>query len=736
LFTSWGRIVVRLRWVVLGAALALFAVGAGWGTQVFSVLASAGFNPPGTESARASQLIQARLGYQNESPDLVVLYSSKTATVNQPGLRSPVSATVRAIRQHRGVADVVSYYGTGSPALVSRDRHATYAAIWLTAPGASGKRQAYEALLPALKAPGVTTRVGGTVALDATVDAISKSNVTRGERLALPVVLILLVFIFGGLAAASMPLLIGTLAILGAFTATRIIASFTPVSTFAVNSITLLGLGMAVDYSLFMVSRFREELRAGRDTRDAVAATMATAGRTVLVSGLTVALALASLLVFPENFLRSMGIGGMAAVLVAMLSALTVLPATLTVLGPRINALRVPMPAWLRRGPRDGPAAGWGWARLARSVMRRPVLYLAAVIVVVGVLAAPLAGIRFGGFDERILPPGTEARVTTEQIAADFPGGAGSLIQAVVTGASAAGAQQLADRIGALPGVTGARVSASRDTTTLVSVRYAGPPAGSGAYQAVRDIRALPLPAGVRMLVGGSPAQDVDLLASLGARLPWMAAIMAAVTFLLLFLAFGSVVLAADAVLMNLASVGASFGVMTWIFQHGHLSGLLGFSATGVLEPTIPVLILAVLFGLATDYEVFLLSRVREAWDKTGDNTTAVAAGLQRTGGIITAAALLLIVVVAGFSTGTIVFTKMIGVGLTAGLLLDATIVRLLLVPAIMRLLGKRNWWAPAPLAALYRTYGIREPAGSSPRPGNTRVPALLPPDRAHGGEF
>jgi RND superfamily putative drug exporter len=700
------------------------------------VLANAGFNPPGTESARASRLIQARLGYRDESPDLVVLYSSKTATVDQPGLRNPISSTVREIRQHRGVADVVSYYGTGTAALVSRDRHGTYAAIWLTAPGASGKRQAYEALLPALKAPGVTTRIGGTVALDATVDAISKSNVTRGERLALPVVLVLLVFIFGGLAAASMPVLTGILAILGAFTMTRIIASFTPVSTFAVNSITLLGLGMAVDYSLFMISRFREELRAGRNTGDAVAATMATAGRTVLVSGLTVALALASLLVFPENFLRSMGIGGMAAVLVAMLIALTVLPATLALLGPRINALRVPIPAWLRRGPQNGRAAGRGWARLARSVMRRPVLYLAAAIVVVGVLAVPLAGIHFGGFDERILPPGTEARVTAEQIAAGFPGGAASPIQAVVTGASAARARQLADRIGALPGVTAARVSASHAATTLVSVSYPGPPAGSRAYQAVRDIRALQLPPGVRMLVGGSPAQDVDLLASLGARLPWMAAIMAAVTFLLLLLAFGSVVLAIDAVLMNLASVGVAFGVMTWIFQQGHLGSLLGFSATGVLEPTIPVLILAVLFGLATDYEVFLLSRVREAWDATGDNTTAVAAGLQRTGGIITAAALLLIVVVAGFSTGTIVFTKMIGVGLVAGLLLDATIVRLLLVPATMRLLGKRNWWAPAPVAALYRRYGIRKAAPASPRPASTRTPTHLPPEQAHGGEI
>jgi uncharacterized membrane protein YdfJ with MMPL/SSD domain len=343
-------------------------------------------------------------------------------------------------------------------------------------------------------------------------------------------------------------------------------------------------------------------------------------------------------------------------------------------------------------------------------VMRRPVWYVLGVVVLLAVLAAPFLHVRFGGFDERVLPAGAESRTVSERIGAEFPAGTVGPIDVLVSGAPTEQAARFAERVGRIPGVTGARVSASRGESTLLSVTYTVEPTGDRAQEAVRLIRELPPPAGAEVLVGGRSAADLDLLASLGAHLPWMALIMAAATLVLLFLAFGSVVLPVKAVLMNLVSIGASFGVVVWIFQDGHLAGPLGFTSTGFIEPSNPILMLAVLFGLATDYEVFLLSRIREEWDATGDNTASVATGLQHTGRIITAAALLLVVVVAGFATGGIAFIKLIGVGMIVAIIVDATLVRALLVPATMRLLGRWNWWAPGPLARVYRRYGIRDP--------------------------
>jgi trehalose monomycolate/heme transporter len=543
--------------------------------------------------------------------------------------------------------------------------------------------------------------------------------VTRGEMIAMPLVLLLLIIIFGGVVAASMPLMIGILAILGAFTVTRAITLATDVSTFAVNAITLLGLGMAIDYSLLMISRFRQELRPGQPAVPAVAKTMASAGRTVLVSGLLVILSLASLLIFPEVFLRSMALGGMAAVLVAMVSALTVLPAVLAMLGHRVNALQVP---GLRRRQRPGDAttgqggaaAGIGaWARLARSVMRRPVRYVAAVVAILAVLALPLLHVRFGSVDERVLPPGDPARTVAERVTAGFSGAAPAPVLVLVERASPAQAADVQRALRGLPDVTGARVTAQHGSAMLISASYTGGFAGGHALNAVREIRALAPPQGTRLLVGGDSAAIQDEMTSLSDGLPWMLAIMALVTFGVLLAAFGSIVLSLKAVLTNVVSVAATFGLLVWAFQDGHLAGLLGFTSTGQLEPTVLILVLAELFGLATDYEVFLLSRVREQWDATGDNTTAVATGLQRTGRIITAAAALLIVVTAGFATGQIVVTKLIGIGMAAGIFLDATLIRALLVPATMRLLGRWNWWAPGPLGRLHRRGALESPAGT-----------------------
>ncbi|MEV1143203.1 MMPL family transporter [Micromonospora sp. NPDC049799] len=723
MFAWWGRVVVRFRWAVLAAALVLVAVGATWGAGVFGQLTGGGFDDPASESSRAVERITAELGPQGA--DLVVLWSSDATTVDQPAFRDPVAATVAGLRGRAEVTSVVSWYDTPAPGLVSTDRRATYAAVQLRASDEDGKAEAYEALRPALDAPGLRTEVGGTVAFLHEANTRTTEDITRAEILSMPVLLVLLVLIFGGLVAAATPLLVGGLAILGALVAVRLVNLVTDVSIFAINIITLIGLGMAVDYALFVVSRFREELAAGHDTAAAIRRTMATAGRTVLVSGLTIALAMGSLLIFPQAFLRSMGLGGMAAVLVAMLAALTVLPALLAVLGRRIDAVRVPMP-W-RRGARGGrPAAGetgGAWARIARSVMRRPVRYLVGVVLLLGLLAVPSLRMEFGGFDERVLPADAAPRVVSERIADEFPGGTVAPIDVLVSGADPTRVQGFADRIAAVPGVTGVRVVANRDASTLLTVGYPGEPTGDVAQDIVRAVRALPAPDGSEVLVGGRPAADRDLLDSLGDRLPWMALLMAAATLVLLFLAFGSVVLPVKAVLMNVISIGASFGVVVWIFQDGNFADLLGFTATGFIEPSNPILMLALLFGLATDYEVFLLSRVREEWDRTGDNTAAVTAGLQATGRIITAAALLLIIVVAGFATGSMSYIKLIGVGMIVAIVVDATLVRALLVPATMRLLGRWNWWAPGPLGRVYRRYGIRETTEPEPAP---RHPASL----------
>ncbi|MGK5674012.1 MMPL family transporter [Micromonospora sp. URMC 106] len=722
MFAWWGHAVVRLRWAVLAAALVVVAVGSTWGAGVFGQLTGGGYDDPASESSRAAERITAELGPQGA--DLVVLWSSDGATVEQATFRDPVTATVTRLRGHPEVSSVTTWYDTQAPALLSTDRRATYALVQLRAADEDGKTAAYEDLRPALTAPGVRTEVGGAVAFLHEANRQTTEDITRAEILSMPVLLVLLVLIFGGLVAASTPLLIGGLAVLGAFVAVRLVNLVTDVSIFAVNVITLIGLGMAVDYALFVVSRFREELAAGHDTPAAIRRTMATAGRTVLVSGLTIALAMASLLIFPQAFLRSMGLGGMAAVLVAMLAALTVLPALLAVLGRRIDALRVPLP-WRRRTRAGRPAAGetgGAWARIARSVMRRPVRYLVAVTLLLLVLAAPFLRITFGGFDERVLPADAAPRVVSERIAAEFPGGTVAPIDVLVSGASPAQVQPFADRVAAVPGVTGVQVAASRGASTLLTVTYPGEPTGDVAQDVVRTLRDLPAPAGAEVLVGGRPGADRDLLDSLGDRLPWMALLMAAATLVLLFLAFGSVVLPVKAVLMNMVSIGASFGVVVWIFQDGHFADLLGFTPTGFIEPSNPILMLAVLFGLATDYEVFLLSRVREEWDRSGDNTASVAAGLQHTGRIITAAALLLIIVVAGFASGAMAYIKLIGIGMIVAILVDATLVRALLVPATMRLLGRWNWWAPGPLGRVYRRYGIRETTDPEPSP---REPAL-----------
>ena len=728
MFEAWGRLVYRRRRPVLVIAMLAIAFAAIWGTGVFGALkSSGGFEAPGSDSERATQVMERDLG--RGGADVVVLYRSEGRTVDDPAYKAAVTGALAALPAGQAAA-TTTYWSTNSPQFVSADRTGTYAVVRLAGADAQARQENFEAIRDPLRqadglaAAGLTARLGGAVATETAITEQVSEDIGRAEAMAMPALLILLVIIFGGLAAASLPLAVGGMAILGSFTALRLLTLGTDVSIYAVNITTFLGLGLAIDYGLFMVARFREELaraQAAGDsadpagvTRDALVRTMATAGRTVAVSGVTVAVSLAGLMLVPQVFLRSMGYGGVATVLVCMLASLTVLPALLAVLGPRVNALsfrrrsrsRAPgLPGGLSGG-RYGDG-GQAWYRFGQSVMRRPVLYVVGTMALLLALGAPFLRITWGGVDSRVLPAGTEARVVAETLESDFARNATSPINVVVTGNTdpAAYAAQLRQ----VPGVTDAQVAGANGDTAAIALRYEANPTSSAARDLVQRVRDVPAPAGAEVYVGGVTAELVDQLDSLGRALPVVALAVGVATFVLLFLAFGSVILPLKAIVMNVLSLSATLGVVVWIFQDGNLSGLLDFTATGSVGPAMPLLMVAMLFGLSMDYEVFLLSRIREQYDLTGVNTEAVATGLQRTGGIITSAALLFFVVIGAFSTSGITFIKMTGVGMAVALLVDATIVRAVLVPATMRLLGRANWWAPGPLRHVYRRYGIRE---------------------------
>jgi len=722
MFDTLGGFAYRRRWIVLAAAVAFVAFAVVWGTGVFSALTSGGFEDRESESYRGQELLDERFG--REGADVLVLYASEEATVDDPAFSTAVTETLDALPDDK-VASVASYYSTKSPRFVSANEHATYAVVQL----AGSTEEAREANLAEIRdefdAPGLQMQLGGSAAVGLDIGEQVGEDIARAEMLSLPIVLVLLVIIFGSLVAASLPLLIGGLAIMGSFTLLRVLSIYTDVSVFSVNIVTFLGLGLAIDYSLFMLSRFREELpRHDDDVEQALRATLATAGRTVAFSGVTVAISLASLLLFPQVFLRSMGFGGMAAVLVAMIGALTVLPALLAALGTRVNALSVrpllrrfarrPVSARATRVAPESDAVPHSgvWFRIARSVMKRPLLYAVTIVVGLLLLGTPFLNVKFGGIDERALPADTESRVVTEVLDRDFTSdpAATETIALVFEGAvDRSAVNSYVEQVEMVSGVAAAAVTETRGDTARVDVRHMGDPISAAGRTTTEQIRALDPPQGATTMVTGESASLVDLLSSLGQRLPWAALLVALVTLVLLFFAFGSVVLPVKALVMNIFSLSATFGALVWIFQYGNLADWMGFTPTGTLEATQPILVLAIAFGLSMDYEVFLLSRVREEWDATGDNTLAVANGLQRTGAIITSAALLLVLVIGAFSTSGITFIKLIGVGMIIAIIVDATIVRALLVPATMRLLGNANWWAPRPLKRVYERFGFKE---------------------------
>ena len=462
----------------------------------------------------------------------------------------------------------------------------------------------------------------------------------------------------------------------------------------------------------------------------AIRRTMSTAGRTVLFSGLTVAAAMSSLLIFPQAFLKSMGYGGMAAVLVAMLAALTILPATLRLLGRRIDGGRLP---WRRRRPVVVADEHGRWAALARGVMRRPWLVIGITVTGLLVIASPFLGATWGSVDYKVLPPDAPAHIAADKLSEFGP--ESSTAEMLLTGTSEADVSAYSTAVADVDGVVSVQAVAAEGTgSTLLRATWAGNSQSEDSQalvEAIRDVE----PASGEVLVGGQSAATVDLIDSVGSHLPLMGLIVAGVMLLLLFLAFGSLVLPVKAIVMNLFSITAAFGVVTWIFADGHLADTLGFEPQGFLDATNPILMLAILFGLSMDYEVFLLSRIREEWDRTGDNDLAVATGVQKTGRIITSAAVLLAVVIGAFATSGIVFMKMLGIGMLVALLIDATIVRALLVPATMKLLGRWNWWAPGPMARWWERHGFHEEPPPARRRAGARARLGLRRARAGPGQ-
>ncbi|GAA4954105.1 MMPL family transporter [Streptomonospora halophila] len=723
MFAALGRFGYRWRITVLAATAVFAAFSAFWGTGLFGAVSDGGFEAPGAESSRASELLAKELGH--DAVDVVAVYRSDEIRIDNPSFAAQIEKLREDLPDDR-IKSMQTYLDddlsrTERGILVSEDRHATYVPITLAGGSDAERMHNYEAIKEELDAGPLDTSLGGEVAIQQELSAKAESDVVRAELISLPVLLVLLVTIFGGVVAALMPLAVGGLAILGSLTLLRALTHVTEVSVFAVNVATILGLGLAIDYGLFMVSRFREELARGAEVGEAVPRTLSTAGRTVAFSGVTVMIAFAGLLFFPQPILRSIGLGGIAVVLFDVLAALVALPALLSVAGRRIDALRLfgrrrRRAALQEAGGQQGrtPEARHrqgGWARLAHSVMRRPALYLVTVGAVLLVFASSLAYTELGSTDQRYLPQEAGSRQAMESLREDFPaGGIGRIDVAVTGGAGQEALSDFADRLGRLDGAEAAEVARTGDGVAHITVAYEGDADDPATAELVRDVRGAAPPQGAdEVLVGGAAAMQIDNVAAIVDALPATLVFVVAVTLVLLFLAFGSVVLPVKAVVMGALSLGASLGVVVWGFQEGHLSGLLDFTAVGTIDPTFIVLIVIMAFGLAMDYELFLLSRVREEFARTGDNPHSVATGLQRTGGIITSAAVLLVVVLAAMGTSDLLFLKIMGIGLAMAVVVDATLVRALLVPATMRLLGRANWWLPAPLRRLHDRIGITE---------------------------
>jgi uncharacterized membrane protein YdfJ with MMPL/SSD domain len=684
-------------------AAVFFVIAGALGGGVASKLAPYGADDPATESVKATDRLEAD-GYRD--PGVIVLFqnTSPTSKVGQ----QKIQGVERQLRGNPDVARVTGYLETQSLDFISRDGSATYLAVSLKPTGDKERQDAAKAIADDLSGqPGV--KVGGISLAQEQVNKQVEKDLRMAEMLAFPLLFLLSLLFFRSAVAALLPLMIGGLAIVGTFLLLRLANEFVDVSIFALNLTTGLGLGLAIDYSLFVVSRYREEIAKSGPGPKAMRRTLNTAGRTVLFSSITVAVALASLLIFPQRFLYSMGLGGALVAILAASIALTVLPAVLALLGRRVNA---GAPSFLqRRAERDATAAEEGfWYRLSRLVMRRPIGIATVTAVILIVLGIPFYSIKFTSVDAQVLPESASARQVDNVMRAQFPPFHDTPNLLLVENATPSALRAVQGEVSRVKGIAQVQPAQPLDNGDAVIVAYSDQSyISDSSRNAVKEIRDLSVPDGSQVLVGGAAAHFVDLQHSLETHAPIALAIVIVATLIVLFLMTGSVVLPVKQLVMNFLNLSAVFGILVLVFQDGRLEGLLDYRGQGALEQTMPILLFAVVFGLSTDYGVFLLSRIKEAHDSGIPSSEAVAVGLERTGRIVTAAALLFAIAIGAFATSQIIFIKENGVGTALAVLIDASLIRALLVPSLMELLGEWNWWAPKPLRRLHQRFGLSD---------------------------
>ena len=684
MFEKWGRFSYAHRRlipaIIVAAILALFI---GFGLQLEDRMSQEGWEDPNAASTSAAQIEQETFGRDN-SGDVILLFHSPDENFD---------AAKRHLAQLKAeypeqIDSVTSYFDTKNPNLVNDDHSLAFAAIGLKGDDEQTLKD-FRTIQGALKDTSAPVEIAGATAVADALDNGMSHDISRAEKAALPLVGILLLVVFGSVVAACMPLIVGGLSILGSLGILSILAGFSQVNVFAQAVVTLLGLGLAIDYGLFMVSRFREELDKGRSTEEAVATTTATAGQTVVFSAAMVAVALSGLFLFPQAFLKSVAYGSISAVGLAALLSVTVLPSIFGMLGPKIDTWSVRRTSRTARTIEDT----W-WYKLPLWAMRHARGLTIAVCGLLIALTLPIMSITFGGINESYLPPNQETRVAQDRFNEEFPTFRTEPVKLVVENASN---QQLVDVVMQVRGLNGltepmAPTTATKDGTTVLS---AGIKDRDDYAKIVHELEQVKAPEGVNLYVGGTPAMEVESLDALFHKLPWMALYVVLATFLLMALVFGSFVLPLKAIVMTLLTLGATLGILTLMFVAGLGSGALNFTPGPLMSPIL-VLIIAIVYGLSTDYEVFLVSRMVEARRRGSTTDEAIAAGTAHTGGIITAAALIMIVVCGAFGFSDIVMMKYIAYGMIFALLIDATIVRMLLVPAVMHLLREDNWWAPS----------------------------------------
>lgn len=702
---GWGRIVYRRRWLVLAASLVLLAASgyfvarAGELRDPDSVVSS--------ESGRASALLNSQLPRATGTPpgtSFLFLVEHDTLLVTDEAFRTALQEAIAPLRSDERVQSIRTYYDAPaqSGTLLSRDGHRTLVSVQLRDVRSIADRY-YEALRATVHSDTLRVMATGNLPINHELNKTLNADLQRAELVSLPVALILLVLVFGTVVGALVPIGVGILAIVGGIGGVFLLSGYMDVSPYALNIVTLVGLGTAIDYSLFIVARFREQLARGQAPEDALAGAMGTAGRAVMFSGLTVAIGLSGMLFFEGTFLSSLGVAGAIVVAVAVLYALTFLPALLAILGTRVNSLRVPFPQ-----RRSGGAGAWH--SLAMAVMRRPLAVLVPTVAIVLLAGAPFLQFRLANADTLTLPPQAESRRGYDSLIANFPGQDQSSITLVAhwpdgdpkSADHAAYLAQISRTYAQLPGVLRVTDPTYGTHIALVNVVTSYPASSDDARDLVRTLRrqtsvvpAAPPPADGELLVTGRTAFDLDTIDFVETHSVRAVAFVIAMTLVALFVAFRSVVLPFKAVVMNLLSITASFGAIAFIFEQGHFAEQLNFTPQS-LDPAVPVILFCIVFGLSMDYEVLLLSRIQEEYRRTGDNTHAVAEGLERSGRLITAAALIMVAVFTGFALADVVIIKSVGVGMAIAVALDATLVRALIVPATMRLLGRANWWAPS----------------------------------------